>query len=630
LISIVSTVGGANFSDKTELSIAFRSNPRARKIIWSEDSTLVLILCCRGLNIAVYSPQKGLINTIAAKDLFSNLLGTGSKSHKSVSSSNGIKCIDIVSMRCPQSEQHSNSESFEKSSFLVVYSDSSIAYVNLSPLGNLSKADQQIFVLNNAKGMVSNRRKPLRVEAVTFIQQSNVLIMATNSSSGKTDMIDVFLFRLPSIATLPSSLSSSNKQAPMLALQEISIARGAPIEASINTVQKCNRNLNGIVAFFSAGLLGQQSMDLDISISIMQLAVSPDEKILIILFSDGYISILGLSSDDADSVSLNILRERFVPSNLVENHNQEVELLTTAHGTTTTQVDDSTSLLARDSSNNISRMSSIHFVRANSFMTVSVQGIVQLFDIMMKKDENSSFKEVELPQLDDGRGIFVVHSYIDALPPSLGPCATHSILLQTPLSNLKISIPNSDYDNIRNKANMITNPEDNNTTVTAQVVFLRAIDTSTSQTFHMTSITTQQAIESKIAEGLFESATELAIRSGRGIDFILKGEYQHLLNLGSTMDNQGVAHVLKLGIKKGIEDSSEVYHHRIIDVFRKIDDDEWVIATALSYPNDISGVIDRNSNNGSRDGSIRSSMDLTLCGLVLQEALRRTNTAILR
>lgn len=167
---------------------------------------------------------------------------------------------------------------------------------------------------------------------------------------------------------------------------------------------------------------------------------------------------------------------------------------------------------------------------------------------------------------------------------------------------------------------MITNPEDNNTTVAAQVVFLRAVDTITNQTFHMTSITTQQAIESKIAEGLFESATELAIRSGRGIDFILKAEYHHLINLD----------VLKLGSKKGIEDSGEVNYNRIIDLFRKIDDDEWVIATALSYPNDISGVIDRDSNNGSRDGSIRSSMDLTLCGLVLQEALRRTNTAILR
>lgn len=170
----------------------------------------------------------------------------------------------------------------------------------------------------------------------------------------------------------------------MLALQEISVARGAPNESSINTVQIYNRNLNGIFGFFSAGLLGQQSKELDISKWIIQLAVSPDEYFTFFLFSDGYISILGISSDDVDSISLNLLRERFLPSSLIEHRNKEVELLTTAHGPTTTQADDNTSLLARDSSNNLSRISSIHFVRAYSFMTVSVQGIVQLFDIMMK------------------------------------------------------------------------------------------------------------------------------------------------------------------------------------------------------------------------------------------------------
>jgi hypothetical protein len=525
LISIVSNVGGANFSDKIELPTAFRSNPRARRTVWSEDSTLFLILCSKGLNIAMYSPQKGLVNTVPARDLFNSLLGSGSKSNKSVSRSNGIKCIDILSMRCPQSGQHSNSESFEKLSFLVVYSDSSIAYINLSSLGNPSKIS---LLLNNAQGMVSNRRKPLRVEAVTLLQQNNVIIMTTNSSSGKSDMIDVFLFRLPSLGTLSASLSSSTKQAPMLALQEISLARGAPNEALINPVHKYI-NLNGLVGFFSAGLLGQQSKEVDVSISITQLVVSPDEKFLIILFSDGYISVLGLNSVDDDSLSLFILRERFTPSSLVEDYNQEVR-------TVMTMADD-IPVLAQDSSIDISRISSIHFLRAHTFMTVSIQGIVQLFDIMVKKDENNSLQEGELPQLEKGRGMFLVRSFADILPPSLGPCTTSTILL-------KNSILHRDYDNIPNE----TNPEDNNT-LTAQIVFLRAIDTITSQIFHMTSITIQQAIESKIAEGLFQSAMELAIKSEKVIDFIVKAEYQHLLNLALTIDEQGAAHVLKLGIK---------------------------------------------------------------------------------
>jgi hypothetical protein len=64
--------------------------------------------------------------------------------------------------------------------------------------------------------------------------------------------------------------------------------------------------------------------------------------------------------------------------------------------------------------------------------------------------------------------------------------------------------------------------------------------------------------------------------------------------------------LFKLGIKKGFEGSTDL-NNRIIDVFRKIDDDEWVIAIALSYPKYISGAYD------SRNRATSSEDELKVC-----------------
>ena len=448
-------------SQLIELPTLFRKYPVERKVVWSDDSLYVLVLAGTPEQqaIAVYSTisqSPGFLSVFSA----TNPDRRQQQQQNATVASESYRCVDIVSVAAST-----------PANVLLIYSNATAAHVYLSASGQPDRVSRMSFECGGTKAGNERNKKEKMVESAVWLAHINALLLMTANASGidSTLIISVFKCEFPSVAMT------------LVSMQDLSITRGPSLLLSVDGSQSSDKSVSMAASLHRGGssilgmLLGnrigestRQSHTAEVSMPVQCMAISPDDRLMMILFTDGYVTLLEMRADSDVGSSLQrlcVLSERF---RLQPESTRSSNIGNSAAAATTDQSSSSTAAPPSSAaviSTTEDRVTTVHFLSDHLFAAVTAQGRVELFHIHVTSSTSTSTVS-----------IVGANHFADALPPPLGPCCTTSSC-RLPTHLLKDN--ETDHDNIT--SNLSIEGLGSMNSINCRLVFLRAIDAWTSQ-----------------------------------------------------------------------------------------------------------------------------------------------------
>ena len=456
-------------SQLIELPTLFRKYPGERKVVWTDDSSFVLVLAGASEQqaIAVYSTVSGSSGFLSVFSA-TNPDKRQQQQQNSTVANESYRCVDIVSLP--------SGTSGSTSSILLIYSNTTAAHVHISASGQPDHISRLSLECGGKKAGKERSKKGKIVESAVWLAHINMLLLMTANASGIDSLLVISAFK----CEFPSA------SATLVALQDLSIVRGPSlllsIEGSNDRSASMAASLHRGGSSFLGMLLGsrigesddRQSHKAEVSMPVQCVAVSPDDRLILILFTDGFITLLEVRAGiDVGSAAhqLCVLSERFrlQPERTSGSGNG-----TSAAATTTDKPSPSSSSSSSSPtvlSTTVDRIITVHFLSSDLIAAVTAQGCVELFRIDVTSSSSTSTV-----------AILGANHLADALPPPLGPCCTtSSCRLPTHMIN-----PNdTDHDSITASIQRGVTGQRGTTgavnSISCRLIFLRAVDAWTSQ-----------------------------------------------------------------------------------------------------------------------------------------------------
>ena len=180
-------------SQLIELPTLFRKYPGERKVVWTDDSSYVLVLAGAPEQqaIAVYSAvsqSPGFLSVFSATN-------PDKQQQHSAAARESYRCVDIVSL--------SAGTSGTPASFLLIYSNATAAHVYLSASGQPDRVTRLSLECGGKKAGKERSKKEKTVESAVWLSHINMLLLLTANASGidSSLVISVFKCEFPSVST---------------------------------------------------------------------------------------------------------------------------------------------------------------------------------------------------------------------------------------------------------------------------------------------------------------------------------------------------------------------------------------------------------------------------------------------
>jgi len=450
-----------------------------------------------------------------------------------------------------------------QTSFLLVFSDATAAYVELETATGQPSRVEHVALECGGPG---HGPKGVAVEAAMWLETSCTLLLLTGAATGVDSAAGVHVFRcqFPMGATAVASV------------HDAALSRGPPLTLSVDPRDDASSGQprrGGAGGGLMGYLLGHRQPEVadgrrlttQLSMPVAQLAASPDERLVLVVFADGAVTLLGLGAQP-----LTVLSERFLLQPLPSPAGTPATAAATGDGGSHVNGSGGGSGGGEHHAPALTphRLTSAHFLSPTLLAAATADGRIDLVALTVAVSSTAAAVSVA-----------PASHLADALPPPLGPCCVAASHLAAPAPAGPGAAPR------------------------CRLVVLRAVDAWTSQLFYMTSMTPHEALACKLREGLYEEARALAGRIGADPDVVNRERCLRLLRQRRRRGGRnGVA-----AAADGTADdqSSDAARAAVVEALQAVRCDEWVLEAASSFVDD----------------------DVSLARTVLEEGLARSAAA---